>query len=74
MAKGEMAMNRLEALLNDYASADDTGRLHLFLAYREHRDRFMRIELEELSAGAGKRAPRPVRRWLERLHSSFEAI
>ena len=67
-------MNCLEHLLNEYASAGEAGRLHLFLTHRDFRDCFMRIELEELSAAARKRTGRPVRRWLDRLHSSFEAI
>jgi hypothetical protein len=67
-------MNRLEALINDYASANETGRLHLFLAHREFRDCFMQIEMEELSAAARKRVARPLRKWLDRFHSSLEAI
>lgn len=67
-------MNRLKVLLNDYASADETGRLHLFLTHREFRDSFLRIELEELSMAAKKQGARPVRRWLDRWHSSLEAI
>lgn len=67
-------MNRLEELLNDYASADEAGRLYLFLAHREFRESFMQIELQESSVAAGRRVDRPARRWLDRLHSSLEAI
>jgi len=67
-------MNRQEVLLNEYASADETGRLHLFLTHRELRDCFLRIELEELSMAPKKRVARPARRCLDRLQSSFEAI
>lgn len=67
-------MNRLEVLLNEYASADETGRLHMFLTHREFRDGFIRIELEELSVASKIRVARPIRRWLDRFHSSLEAI
>lgn len=67
-------MNRLEVLLNEYASADETVRLHMFLAHREFRDSFIRIEMEEFSIAAEKRVARPARGWLERFHSSLEAI
>lgn len=67
-------MNLLEDLLNDYAAADEAGRLCLFLAHREFRERFMQIELQESSIAVKRRVDRPARRWLERLHSSLEAI
>lgn len=67
-------MNRLAILLSEYASADETERLHLFLAHREFRDSFIKIDLEELSIATKKRAARPVRRWLDRFHCNFEAI
>lgn len=69
-------MNRLKVLLDEYASADETGRLHLFLNHRSFRDHFLRIEVEEMSAAAGKRGrvARPVRRWLDRWHSGLETI
>ena len=34
-------MNRVEILINQYVSADETERLHLYLAHRELRDRFI---------------------------------
>jgi hypothetical protein len=67
-------MDRLENVLNAYASADETGRLHLFLAHRELREQFIRIDLNELSIEAKKRAARPARRWLDRLYANLEAI
>jgi hypothetical protein len=68
-------MNRLAILLSEYASADETGRLHLFLAHRELRDDFITIELEESSiAAVKKRAARPIRSWLNRFRFNFEAI
>jgi hypothetical protein len=67
-------MNRLESLLNEYISADENERLHLYLTHRTLRDRFIRIEMEALSAVAEKRAARPAARWLERFRSSLEAI
>lgn len=68
-------MDRQETLIIDeYASADETVRLHLFLAHREFRDCFIRIEMEELSIAARKRAARPARGWLARIHASLEAI
>lgn len=67
-------MNRQEVLIDEYASADETVRLHLFLAHREFRDCFIRIEMEELSIATRKRAARPVRGWLARFHASLEAI
>lgn len=68
-------MNRQETLIIDeYASADETVRLHLFLAHREFRDCFIQIEMEELSIATRKRAVRPVRGWLARFHESLEAI
>jgi hypothetical protein len=74
--EGDNAMNRLEALLDEYASADESERLHLFLTHREFRDDFLRIEVGELSAATRKREriARPVRRWLDRWRSSLEAI
>ena len=67
-------MDHLEVLLDGYASADETGRLHLFLKHRQFRDSFMQIELEELSDAPRKRVARPFFRWLDRLQSSLEAI
>jgi hypothetical protein len=72
--EGDNAMNRLEVLLKEYASADETGRLHLFLAHREFRGSFIRIDLEGLSCAAKKRAARPIRRWLDRFHSKLDAV
>jgi hypothetical protein len=67
-------MDRLETVLNAYASADETGRLHLFLAHRELREQFIGIDLNELSIEAKKRAARPARRWLGRFYADLEAI
>ena len=67
-------MDRLENVLNTYVSADETGRLHLFLAHRELRERFIGVDLNELSIEAKKRAARPARRWLDRFCANLEAI
>jgi hypothetical protein len=69
-------MNRLEDfLLIEYASADETERLHLFLTHREFRDDFLRIEVEEWSRETiRQRAAGPVRRWLDRWQAGLETI
>lgn len=60
-------MNRLEMLIKEYASADETGRLHMFLAHRELRDSFIRVDLEELAVAKKNRRVASVRRWMNRL-------
>jgi hypothetical protein len=67
-------MNRLQTLLDDYAAADETGRLHLFLIHRGFRDRFLKIDLEEAAIGRQKRTIRSHCRWLDQFCSSLEAI
>ena len=67
-------MDRLEVLTNEYASADETGRLYLFLTHRELRDIYLRIEMEELSRAVRQQEAGPARRWLDRWQSSLEAI
>ena len=41
----EVAMD-IEQILNDYRNGDESKRLSLFLAYREYREMFERIEQE----------------------------
>jgi hypothetical protein len=72
--EGDIAMNRLEDLLNRYASADESERLHLFLTHREIRDDFLRIEVEELFKAARQQAAGPVRKWLDRWQAGLETI
>jgi hypothetical protein len=67
-------MYRLEGLLNQYVSADETERLHLYLAHGTLRDRFIRIEMEALAAATEKRPARSESRWLDRCRSGLEAI
>jgi len=67
-------MNRLGDLINKYASADESERLHLFLIHREVRNDFLRIEAEELSRAARQQAVGPVRRWLDRWQAGLETI
>ena len=67
-------MNHLETLLDDYVSADEIERLHLYLTHRTLRNQFIRIEMEELSAAVEKRPARSAGRWLERFRTSFEPI
>ena len=67
-------MNRLQNLLNDYAAADETKRLHLFLTHPGLRDRFLKIDLEELPIATQKRSIRSACCWLDRLFTGLDTI
>ena len=42
-------MNHSQTLIENYATADETQRLSMFLSHRDLRDAFMEIELAELN-------------------------
>ena len=42
-------MNHAQTLIENYAVADETQRLSMFLSHRDLRDAFMEIELAELN-------------------------
>jgi hypothetical protein len=60
-------MDRMDMIINEYVSADESGRLHLFLAHRDLRDSFIRIDLSESSQAMKALSVQPGMRWVDRI-------
>ena len=60
-------MNSMDAIINEYVSSDENGRLHLFLAHRDLRGNFTQIDLTESSQVKEAPSIRPGIRWVDRL-------
>ncbi len=67
-------MNRMESIINEYVSGDESVRLHLFLAHRELRDAFVRIDLAASQQITSEQPARSPLRWLNRLLQLFLLI
>ena len=59
-------MNHADTILAEYASADETERLYLFLSHRDFRDHFIKIDMSESSRVPEKRSIQPVIGWIDR--------
>lgn len=64
-------MNCMDSIIRDYASADETGRLHLFLNHRHLRDRFMQIDMAESAWAQEKQSAKLRISWVERFLQYF---
>jgi len=60
-------MDRMDTIINEYVSADESGRLHLFLAHRDLRDSFIKIDLSESCQVRKAPSAQPGIRWVERI-------
>ena len=60
-------MNRMETIVDEYVEADESQRLHLFLAHRDFRDAFMEIDMADALRKPGRTEVRNVTGWAVRL-------
>ncbi len=60
-------MNRVDTILAEYTSADEAERLFLFLAHRDLRDIFMKIDKIQSRQGQEKCSAQPGRTWINRI-------
>lgn len=60
-------MNRMESIIREYVSSDESARLHLFLVHRDLRDHFIQIEMAALRRIKAQRSVQPTVRWIDRL-------
>ena len=60
-------MDPMDTIINEYVSADESGRLHLFLAHRDLRDSFIKIDLSESSQVRKSSSVQPGKGWVERI-------
>ena len=60
-------MDRMDTIIDEYVSADESGRLYLFLAHRDLRDSFIKIDLSESSRVRKASSVQPGKRWVDRI-------
>jgi hypothetical protein len=60
-------MDPMDTIIDEYVSADESGRLHLFLAHRDLRDSFIKIDLSESSQVRKASSVQSGKRWVERI-------
>jgi hypothetical protein len=66
-------MNSMDAIIDEYVSSDENGRLHLFLAHRDLRDSFIKIDLTELFQDKEEPSVQPAIGWIHRLFQYCQA-